>query len=348
MQKKLIALAVAGLVSGAAFAQSNVVIYGIIDAGVTYGSSHTTTYDPGTGLKNTPKSRSAIDSGGWDSSRIGFKGTEDLGNGMSASFETQFRPRTDYRSDGFALNKQILQLEGKSWGAVRLGTFGSVHDDINGYSEVQSFGYANSVLDIIVDGDDYNSLQYVSPNMSGLQFKLGVSGNDEDYDEANGGKEVNSRGYSGLVSYVNGPIKAAASYGQKKYDGDKQKEWLVSGSYNFGPVILGAGYDQTTFDGYAGGKHGVIISDGDRKAWRVNLGAPIGTNNVVALSYSQVKYNPDNARDLKAKGYGLSFHHAMSKRTNLYASYGKVSQSDNSAAYLGYESRFKVGIRHLF
>jgi predicted porin len=61
MQKKIIALAVAGLVSGAAFAQSNVTVYGIRKA------------------KSTD--------GGQDGSRVGFKGTEDLGNGLSAFFQ---------------------------------------------------------------------------------------------------------------------------------------------------------------------------------------------------------------------------------------------------------------------
>ena len=74
MQKKIIALAVAGLVSGAAFAQSNVTVYGIADAAFQYSSSS---------YVNGVKSQSAINDGGQDGSRVGFKGTEDLGNGLS-------------------------------------------------------------------------------------------------------------------------------------------------------------------------------------------------------------------------------------------------------------------------
>ena len=72
MQKKIIALAVAGLVSGAAFAQSNVVIYGIADAGYVYGSDS---------IIPDGKSTSKMSSGGQSGSRLGFKGSEDLGNG---------------------------------------------------------------------------------------------------------------------------------------------------------------------------------------------------------------------------------------------------------------------------
>ena len=77
MQKKIIALAVAGLVSGAAFAQSNVTISGIADVGFQQSSK---SENSGT------KSQSAINDGGQDASRVTFSGKEDLGNGLSAIF----------------------------------------------------------------------------------------------------------------------------------------------------------------------------------------------------------------------------------------------------------------------
>ena len=77
MQKKLIALAIAGL-SGAAFAQSNVSIYGVADMFYAHVSA--------SGAPNA----NAIDSGGLAGSRIGFKGTEALGNGTSALFVLEY------------------------------------------------------------------------------------------------------------------------------------------------------------------------------------------------------------------------------------------------------------------
>ncbi|MBK7685506.1 MAG: porin [Rhodocyclaceae bacterium] len=77
MQKKLIALAIAGLASSAAFAQSNVTIYGIVDVAYTHSSSGSS-------------STSGIDSGGWSSSRMGFRGTEDLGDGLKALFTLEY------------------------------------------------------------------------------------------------------------------------------------------------------------------------------------------------------------------------------------------------------------------
>lgn len=93
MQKKIIALAVAGLVSGAAFAQSNVTIYGVADVAYLYnkGDAGFTTNAAGvrTGVDGS-RNFSGLVNGGWSGSRIGFKGTEELGNGLKAVFLLEY------------------------------------------------------------------------------------------------------------------------------------------------------------------------------------------------------------------------------------------------------------------
>ena len=84
MQKKIIALAIAGLASTAAFAQSNVTIYGRMDLGAAY-----RTGDSGDALADLG-GKYEIASGVASGSRIGFKGVEDLGNGLKAVFQTEF------------------------------------------------------------------------------------------------------------------------------------------------------------------------------------------------------------------------------------------------------------------
>ncbi|MBK5912737.1 porin, partial [Rhodocyclus purpureus] len=84
MQKKLIALAVAGLVSGGAFAQSNVGIYGIVDVG--YMNEN---------FDGADKATSKIDSGLLSTSRIGFTGEEALGNGLKAVFNLEYALAVD-------------------------------------------------------------------------------------------------------------------------------------------------------------------------------------------------------------------------------------------------------------
>src|ERR1035437_918508 len=82
MQKKIIALAVAGLVSGTAFAPiapTTVTLYGIVDVG--------SMYSWGTASNTGTKSMSEVMAGGWDGSRFGIKGTENLGDGLSVGFD---------------------------------------------------------------------------------------------------------------------------------------------------------------------------------------------------------------------------------------------------------------------
>ena len=84
MQKKLIALAVAGLASTAAFAQTNVTIYGVADLGYVASSSNRNGTTTGNANYN------GIDSGIWGGSRIGFKGEEALGNGLKTIFTLEY------------------------------------------------------------------------------------------------------------------------------------------------------------------------------------------------------------------------------------------------------------------
>ena len=111
MQKKIIALAVSGLLSGAAMAQSNVTIYGNIDAGYRHAS--------GSGLTSN-----GIDASNWTTSRLGFKGTEDLGNGMKAVFLLEYPLSNDLNApiggSSFAARQQYVGLTG-DFGSIVAG-----------------------------------------------------------------------------------------------------------------------------------------------------------------------------------------------------------------------------------
>lgn len=90
MQKKLIALAIAAVTSGAAFAQSNVTIYGTVDMGFLHRSGNS-------GGVNGTKAQKDFQSNSAEST-IGFKGSEDLGNGLKAIFDLQYRLNPDMNS----------------------------------------------------------------------------------------------------------------------------------------------------------------------------------------------------------------------------------------------------------
>ena len=340
MQKKIIALAVAGLVSGAAFAESNVVISGIVDVGYQYSSD---------ALAHGRDSQNAINDGGQDDTRIKFDGTEDLGNGLKVGFHLEQRLKTDIHGN-VGTDNQNLFVSG-AWGTVTAGSFGTALDDINGYSEVGGMGWGNGVIDMFRSaGWHANAVKYNSPNFNGLDFMVAYSTNNQNRQE-NDVDDNNVRAYSGRVSYVNGPVKAGLALIQERAQtlNLKRGEWLLSGSYNFGPVILGAGYAKTRFTG----SDVPVGAEDKRTTYRINVGAPIGANDAVALSYSHTKsqwHEVDGSET--AKGWGLSYSHNLSKRTNLYASYGQVNQDEDHALWTvndnTYQKAFKVGLRHQF
>jgi len=86
MQKKIIALAIAGLASTAAFAQTNVTVYGVVDLGQAWVKSS------GETVKANDDDQSTVGRLDSNASYIGFRGVEDLGNGLKALFqyETNF------------------------------------------------------------------------------------------------------------------------------------------------------------------------------------------------------------------------------------------------------------------
>jgi len=340
MQKKYIALAVAALASGAAFAQTSVVFGGIVDMGYTYKSSN---------ANSAVNSRSAVDQGGQDGSRLFWTATEDLGNGLSVSAKQEIRIAADVRGS-VGIDSSVLTLAGKSWGAVRAGNYGSASDDIAGFSESGGMGFGNEVLPLIVVGTHYNVVGYVSPDMGGFQAKLNYSTNDTNGEDANGNGDLNIRAYSVNGAYTGiAGLKLGAAYQQqsKTLTVSKKTEWTLTGGYTMGQFSVGAGYDRTKDS---------AADPMVRKAWRLTAGMAITPSDQVALSYSRVKNDYTTATDLKANGYGVSYSHMMSKRTNVYATYGHISQSDSSALYSTtaaaadstYKNQFRVGVRHQF
>lgn len=352
MQKKIIALAVAGLVSGAAFAQSNVTVYGTVDMAYVYQGGHN---------NDAIHSYSALDDGGWDSSRFGLKGTEDLGNGLSANFVQEYGTNLDTKSDGFRIRNSYVSLAGKSWGEVKLGSFGSVHDDYGGWSEAGGMSWGHGVMDLLVTGDAYNAVEYISPSFSGLQFKVGYSSNyqntqDQKYDGTQATSNI--RAYFGSVAYANGPLQVALSYDNANGQGTEfQKDEIqLSGGYDFGVVKLGLGYDYasvTPTNAVQGSTDDFV-----RDSYRVVLGVPVGPRVDLAVSYASANLDRGNrGADYEADGWGLSGVYKLSKRTNLYAAayfsdadHGYLESVDdgNYTFNSGYDNGFKMGVRHQF
>ncbi|MBK9623922.1 MAG: porin [Rhodocyclaceae bacterium] len=164
MQKKIIALAIAGLASSAAFAQTNVTVYGKIDMSYEHSS--------GTGGSKT----TGINSGGHDGSRLGFRGEEALGGGMKAILA--------WNTAHWPLIATLVLLAHVSLSSVYPAAFGTIKagniyatganwagkydslDAANSYSPLQYFnGNFGATINPYAT---QNSVGYTSPSMSGF------------------------------------------------------------------------------------------------------------------------------------------------------------------------------------
>lgn len=351
MQKKLIALAVAGLVSAPAFAQSNVTIYGLVDMGVSYRSDN---------ADSTVGSRTSIDSGVQSGSRIGFRGVEDLGNGLKAGFVLEqglFVDNGQSRTDG-TFSRQSYVYLGGGFGTVALGR--QYSPQFNILTNLDPFGtgtvgQVNNLYEIDTRLD--NTVAYVSPSFSGLTVTAAYSTDAAATIEAKDGWNQEGKGNVGDVRvwaispvYNNGPLMVGLNYHQLKEaktpGADKEKVWDLGGSYDFGMVKLAGVYGNRKVSGAF-----------DQDSWMVGVTVPVGAAGKVLASYVRTETDITGvAAEEKGRQWALGYTHDLSKRTNLYAAYADISNKngsefsvgDSSNGGLGYQEGLNVGVRHRF
>lgn len=338
MKKTLIALA-AVAASSAALAQSSVTLFGIVDLGFR-------------NVSQGGQSLSSLSKDGTASSRIGFRGVEDLGGGMSASFWLE--GALDPDTGGTALNFQrrsTVSLSG-GFGEVRLGrdytpTFWNhtVYDPFG----TNGVGSSNNTFSVLGSGAGTqvranNAISYFTPNLSGFQGQFQYA-----FKETAADADPNK--YAGLrLVYASGPLSVAVA---------TASEGSATGSLNaFKRTNFGASYDfgfvKPMFQ-YTIGKwedNGGV----DRKVKHMLIGAtaPVGPG-LIKASYIRSSY--DNFGD-DAKQLAIGYEYGLSKRTALYANYARISNdgtatfglAPNAAAVpAGGSSRgYEVGIRHSF
>ncbi len=337
MQKKIIALAVAGLVSGAAFAQSNVQIYGIVDAAYVYSKGDLL----GGG---TSRSLQGIQSGQWNGSRIGFKGEEALGNGLKAIFTLEYALDIDtnngigsseaanaiYNNGGsgssLAARQTFVGLASDKYGAVTVGRqyapgFMLGRNDAWTGSTNSPWNRLSAINGATITPNSparwNNSINYASPNMSGVSVRA-IYGFGESVETATIDASTASGQAFGLgANYANGPLNLDVAYQATKSvataaqeSGKSRDEWYIGGSYDFKVVkVLGS---------YQSNKRKDLIEQ-DSSVWQIGVSAPIGANGSLMASYGQAKVDDfSTGLDDKTKSYGISYAHNLSKRTSLY------------------------------
>jgi len=365
MKKSMLALAALTAFAGAASAQSSVTIWGIVDA----------TYAIGNGSL-TDKTR--VHNSGYNSSRLGFRGIEDMGGGAKAGFWLEAGVNNDDGSFGatntnnqgtgaagggaMTFNRRSTVSWGGGWGELRLGRDYTPHfwshtvydpfgtngvgtsQVLNGATGGANLGgpttvrASNSIAYIYGQGFNGNSL---GPGNGFHAFAQMYRG-----ENASGAATSNDgNGFSMRLGYDAGPLSVAFANASTKYAAGKVTTSNLGGSYNLGVAKISALWNK---DKVAGGKTG--------SGTLLGANVPMGTDEIrVAVSNYKTEL-ATGAADGKANKFALGYVANLSKRTALYATYARVSNSGTSAQALngattaagGSSTGMDFGVRHAF
>ena len=333
-----------------AFAQSSVTLFGVVDAA----------YAKGTG---TVSSKTQLKNSGYNSSRIGFRGVEDLGGGLKASFwleagvnnddgsgsgtnnNNQTAPGADpvinARNQGLTFNRRsTVSLEG-SFGEVRLGRdytpqfwtetafdpFGTVGVGTNiAFNKGGNTGVRAS-----------NSIGYLSPSFSGVKvWAQTYMGENASTDGAKAGD-----GNAIRVTYDAGPLSLAYATSSTKQAtaGQKNETSNIAASYDFGMIKLMAQSNKTKVTGAA-----------DIDGFVVGATAPLGSG------YARVALSETDKAGVKSNLTAIGYVYGLSKRTDLYATYASVKNKGGAAVALNGSTTaanakstgYDFGVKHSF
>lgn len=342
MKKSVLAFAALSLVTGLAAAQSSVTIYGIIDLSVR-------------NLKGADSLTQLVNEGR-SGSRLGFRGTEDLGGGLKAGFniETGVTPDTGEAGSPFWGRRATVSLMG-AFGEVRLGrnklSDRTIVDDFDpfGTSGMAAVDRIYSSLSGGYVNRSDNQIAYYLPAMGGFYGSFDVTLRED---------TPANKGLTARLGFKDKALHLSGAYGEHGST-NKLKTGTLAAAYDFGSFTLSGMYTKS--------ERGALDQD------IINLGATVkmGQGKLI-LSVAKADGNALGSGVLAskqihdAKLLALGYDYAMSKRTTLYTTVAKVDNSGATAFSLGGtkgvaavraatatsdsgdSTGYEVGIRHSF
>jgi predicted porin len=302
MQYKSLAVALFTSLPLLATAQSNVTVYGVMDAAV----SSEDTGAPGEGR------RTVINSGDQSSSRLGFRGTEDLGNGLKALFNIEAGVSIDTgAADSVLFGRRAVVGLQNQFGTLTVGREYSPIASVAGATDILGQGFYGSNLSAFTANRLTrrlsNSVNFKSAAFSGFTVGAAYSAGEQTT-----GPSRDLKGVS--LEYANGPFYAGAGYHtfERGAEGN-DKEYAVGAGYKFGDLEFKGNYLVADQDG------------ANNKFEQLNLGASLALGPGKVFANVQQNKLQNGA---KGKGFTLAYSYALSKRTNVYASYATLRNND--------------------
>jgi len=358
MKKSLLALAVLGAFTGVASAQSSVTLFGIVDTNGRF-------------VKNDGSSRRlSLATDGINSSRLGFRGIEDLGGGLRAGFwlEAGVNPDTGTTNFGtpVAANNVVTATQNtqskffnrrstvsliSSAGELRLG-----RDYVPAFwnqTIFDAFGTngLGSSLNVAQLGSHVrqdNSIGYfLPPNIGGFYGQAMVAASEGGSSLDRPGRHLGAR-----IGFAAGPFDIGAAYSKQRYAvgnnsnlaGEEQDVWNVGGSFNFGFLKL-MGYVHRDD----------LERDIRQTRFSISGAIPMGQSEF-RLGYARSKLDVGSS-DSVVDQIAATYQYNLSKRTAMYGTVSRLANKDNTSLALsggnamragGDSKGFELGVRHIF
>lgn len=330
MKTPLIAAAALLTLSGISQAQTNVSIYGIVDAGLVRESG------------GPDGNVTALGGGVASGSRLGFKGKEDLGGGLSANFllENGFNADTGSLGQGGLLfgRQMYVGLSG-GFGALRLGRqYSPYYLALRDVADPFAAGLAGRAGNIMATNTRVNNMvNYITPEFGGfsadLAYGLGeVAGNTQQ-----------SRTIGAAIGYEQGPARIKLAHHQlnNATATDRTKNTLLAARYKFSLAEGSIGYAINKGAGAA-----------DSRDFILGVSVPFGPSRLLA---SYIRRDDRTANDRDAHQWAVGYFYSLSKRTDLYLAYARIGNDNGAEFKVGNatdtgtgDKAFNLGVRHSF
>lgn len=338
-----------------ASAQTAVNLYGIVDAGLVRESG---------GVAGTVNK---LSSGIGSVSRLGFRGTEELGNGLSALYQLELGTKIDtgeIDSANTLFNRQAyVGLKSNSLGALTLGRqYTPYYITLSTVADPFATGYAGNIKNLFPTAGNNtrasNTVLYTSPTVQGFSTELAWSLGEQAQDSAAG------RQLGAAIGYAQGPLVVRLAYNNRNTDtatvnAGISSNTVLAANYNFGPVKGFAAYGRdkgpssaplpNTSNPYGGVPPTASTDSADML---VGLTASAGTGTVIA---SFIVKDDRTSFDQDARQFGLAYTHPLSKRTNIYVAWARIHNEHGACYTVGNngeagsgDQAYNIGLRHSF
>ncbi|MGJ7511322.1 porin [Variovorax sp. GT1P44] len=339
---------------------SSVTLFGVADAALSYGTGSVT-------------STTQVVSGANTSSRLGFRGVEDLGGGLAAGFWLEAgvtmdtgaggstninnQPDGGLGTGGLMFNRRSTVSLIDRWGEIRMGRdFSATYRNrdqtdpfaTNGAGASQP--YVGSIAGTTATRVSNMVGYYLPATLGGffgeVQYFMGenVHSSPIDNPASNAGN-----GYALRIGYVSGPLGIAVSTGKTSYVKTASAGDIpvvnVGASYDFDVVKVTAGYFHDKVEQFI-----PVTGTG----YIVGAVIPVFKFDQLKLSYSE--YGTDAVGDPQARKFAIGYVYNFSKRTAAYATFATIRNSGGSAFALNGSTTapnrnsqgYDLGLKHSF